>query len=133
MASTDWKWDVFVSHASEDKSRFVGPLVAELKSRNLAVWYDSHEIQPGDDFRKKMDEGLRQSRFGLLVLSPRFFKYWPESEVSALFNQEAVFDVKRILPIRCDLSHAELTGRSPLLGSRAAVGWEAGIPAIADR
>ena len=133
MRVEPYEFDVFVSHASEDKARFVEPLIAALRERGIRVWYDSHEIRVGDDFRRKMDEGLSQSRFGVVILSPRFFKYWPEAELSALFNQEATFDVTRILPVRCDLDRATLTRLSPLLGGRADISWEMGVATIADR
>jgi tetratricopeptide (TPR) repeat protein len=128
-----YEFDVFVSHASEDKERFVEPLLAALRERGIRFWYDAEQIRLGDDFRRRMDEGLAKSRFGVIVLSPRFFKYWPEAELSALFAQEAAFDQTRILPIRCDLDRATLISRSPLLGARANVGWEMGVPVIADR
>jgi tetratricopeptide (TPR) repeat protein len=125
--------DVFVSHASEDKARFVDSLVAALRDRGLQVWYDKEQIRVGDDFRRKMDEGLSKARFGVVVLSPNFFKYWPEAELSALFNQERVFDETRILPIRLDLDRATLTARSPLLAGRADLGWELGVSVLAER
>ncbi|HEX6085808.1 MAG TPA: tetratricopeptide repeat protein [Thermoanaerobaculia bacterium] len=128
-----YQFDVFISHASEDKPRFVEPLITALRDRGLRIWYDAHEIRLGDDFRRKMDEGLSQSRFGVVVLSPHFFKYWPEAELSALFNQERTFDQTRILPIRCDQDRATLTRRSPLLAARADIGWEVGVATIADR
>lgn len=119
MISADY--DVFVSHASEDKAHFVDSFVVALEAHGLRVWYDSNEIRLGDDFRRRMDDGLRRSRFGVVILSPNFFKYWPEAELSALFNQERVFDQMRILPIRLDLDHATMTTRSPLLAARAAL------------
>jgi len=125
--------DVFVSHASEDKERFVDSLVGALRDRGLQVWYDKEQIRIGDDFRRKMDEGLSKARFGVVVLSPNFFKYWPEAELSALFNQERVFDQTRILPIRLDLDRATLTARSPLLAGRADLGWELGVSVLAQR
>lgn len=124
-------YDVFVSHASEDKARFVDSFVAALEARGLRVWYDSNEIQLGDDFRRRMDDGLARSRFGVVILSPNFFKYWPEAELSALFNQERVFDQTRILPIRLDIDHASMTRRSALLAARAALGWEEGADKLA--
>lgn len=126
-------YDVFVSHASEDKARFVDSFVAALEERGLLVWYDANEIRLGDDFRRRMDEGLAQSRFGVVVLSPDFFKFWPEAELSALWNQEATFGGTRILPIRLDLDHATMTARSPLLAARAALGWELGVRELAAR
>lgn len=124
---------MFVSHASEDKPRFVEPLIAALRERGLRVWYDAEQIRIGDRFPRKMNEGLSRSRFGVVVLSPRFFKHWPEEELDALFAQEASFDQTRILPIRCDLDRATLTRRWPMLAARADVGWEMGVPTIADR
>src|ERR1051326_5630736 len=78
-----------------------------------------------------MDDGLSRSRFGVVVLSPNFFKYWPEAELSALFNQEATFGRVCILPVRLDLDHATMTTRSPLLAARAALGWELGAGELA--
>jgi tetratricopeptide (TPR) repeat protein len=132
-ASELYEFDVFVSHASEDKARFVEPLLVALRERGITYWYDAEQIRLGDDFRRKMDEGLSRARFGVVILSPNFFRYWPEAELSALFAQEAAFDQTRILPIRCDLDRATLIMRSPLLAARADVGWEMSVPIIADR
>ena len=93
-------YDLFISHAREDKAAFVEPLVQALEDRGLKVWYDAWEIRLGDDFRRKMDEGLAGCRFGVVVLSPSYGRYWTEAELSALMNQERVFGSKRILPIK---------------------------------
>ena len=130
---TNDEFDVFICHAGEDKERFVLPLVVELRQRQLKCWIDYREIRLGDDFRRRMDEGLARSRFGVVIISPNFFKYWPQAELSALFNLEATFGEKRILPVRCDIDRATLTHRLPLLSGRADVSWEAGITAVADR
>jgi tetratricopeptide (TPR) repeat protein len=129
----DHEFDVFISHASEDKARFVEPLLVALKERGIRCWYDAEQIGLGADFRRRMDEGLAKSRFGVVILSPRFFKYWPEAELSALFTQEATFDVTRILPVRCDLDRATMVSRLPLLSARADVSWEKGVAAVADQ
>jgi TIR domain len=126
-------FDVFISHASEDKGRFVDALDTALRERGVTCWYDARAIQLGDDFRRRMDEGLSHARFGVVVLSPNFFKYWPEAELSALFNQEATFNQSRILPVRLDLDRATLTQHLPLLAARAEVSWELGVPTVADR
>jgi hypothetical protein len=127
------EFDIFICHASEDKAGFVLPLFVELQQRALKCWIDYREIRLGDDFRRRMDEGLARSRFGVVILSPRFFKYWPQAELSALFNQEATFDQKRILPVRCDLDRAAVTQRLPLLAGRADVSWDLGVAVVADR
>lgn len=69
----DSRRDLFISHSSEDKD-FVGPLAIALRNEGLNIWYDEFEFQIGDNVRDELDQGLRQSRYGLVVLSPTFFK-----------------------------------------------------------
>jgi hypothetical protein len=71
-------WDVFISHASEDKKTVAEPLADELRTRSLRVWLDKTELRIGDSLRRKIDYGLAHSTFGVVVLSKSFFaKGWP--------------------------------------------------------
>src|SRR5262249_3522295 len=63
-------YDLFLSHASEDKDTIARPLYEALTSRGVTVWFDEAVLQLGDSLRRKIDEGLRVSRFGLVILSP---------------------------------------------------------------
>ena len=47
------EWDVFLSHASEDKADFASPLANELTSRNVKVWFDQFSLDWGDSLMKK--------------------------------------------------------------------------------
>jgi hypothetical protein len=128
--------DVFISHASEDKAAFVDDLVKVLHARGLRVWYDAFEIKLGDDFRRKMEQGLLGSRFGVVVISPNFLqatKYWTQQELSALFNFEAVEGGKRILPVLYGVSWQTLTRALPFLATRRAADASAGVEAVADQ
>ena len=40
--SSPKKWDVFVSHASEDKNELARPLSEALRKKGLSVWYDEY-------------------------------------------------------------------------------------------
>ena len=82
--------------------------MAALQDRDLRVWYDAFEIRLGDDFRLKMEEGLTGSRFGVVVLSPSFFKHWPQKELSVLHTLEAAHGEKRILPLAHAIDWQEL-------------------------
>jgi hypothetical protein len=53
------EFDVFVSHASEDKDDVVRPLAQALQARGLEVWYDEFELRVGDSLRRKIDQGSR--------------------------------------------------------------------------
>jgi hypothetical protein len=75
------RWDVFISHASEDKEAIARPLADALKSKGLKVWYDDFSLTVGDSLRQSIDRGLSYSRYGVVILSPRFFeKHWPQQE-----------------------------------------------------
>jgi hypothetical protein len=65
----DREFDVFVSHASEDKDEIVRPLVHALRDTGLTVWFDELELKIGNSLRRKIDHGLARSRFGIVVLS----------------------------------------------------------------
>ncbi len=65
-------WDVFISHASEDKKAFVQPLADALRDAGLKVWFDSATLRVGESLREAIDRGLSQSRYGVVVISPAF-------------------------------------------------------------
>lgn len=68
------EYDVFISHASEDKDELVRPLAHSLQEVGLTVWYDEFELKIGDSLRRKIDKGLSTSQFGIVVLAQSFFK-----------------------------------------------------------
>ena len=75
------KWDIFVSHAYEDKV-FARALADALSLRDLSVWFDEFELKVGDSLRRSIDSGLSESRFGIVILSPDFFaKEWTKKRV----------------------------------------------------
>ncbi len=80
-----------------------------------------------------MDEGLRASRFGVVVISPSFHKYWTEAELSALFNQERWLERKRILPVVHALTAPQAAMTWPLLAARAAAYSSEGVEAVAEK
>jgi hypothetical protein len=50
---------LFISHASEDKARFVLPFAEGLRADGIDAWVDRWEIRPGDSLVQKIfDEGI---------------------------------------------------------------------------
>jgi|AGTN01.3.fsa_nt_gi TIR domain. len=118
---TDKKYDVFVSHASEDKETFVRPFVEALQAKDIAVWYDEFELRLGDSLRRSIDNGLRNSTYGIVVLSESFFnKEWPQRELDGLFARE-VNGAKVILPLWHKISKNEVMSYSPLIADMLAI------------
>ena len=127
----DVQYDVFVSHAWEDKESFVEEFVQELQKLNLRVWYDKKQIKWGDSMRAKIDEGLRKSKFGVAVLSPDYIKdgkYWTKAELDGLFQLESV-NGKMLLPVWHNLTKKEVMAYSPIIAGKLAMNTASMTPA----
>lgn len=121
--SGDAEYDVFVSHAWEDKRGFVDEFVNSLRELGLKVWYDTSEIKWGDSMRKRIDDGLKKSRFGVAILSPDYIadgKYWTKAELDGLFQLESIGG-KTLLPIWHNLNKADVMAFSPIIASKLAM------------
>jgi len=124
-------WDIFISHASEDKKEVVRPLAKELKKLGLSVWYDELTLTIGDSLRRKIDYGLSKSKYGVVVLSRNFFsKEWPQKELDALVARED-HGKKVILPVWHQLTKEDVIKYSPLIADKLAASTFRGIPAVA--
>lgn len=87
--SEEKAWDVFVSHASEDKETFVRPLAVALQGLGVSVWYDEFSLRIGDSLSRSINKGIANSRFGLVIVTPAFIeKPWPEYELRGLVARE---------------------------------------------
>lgn len=115
-------YDVFISHASEDKDGFVRELAETLISKyGIKVWYDELSIGWGDSLRIAIDKGLSNSQYGLVVISRSFIKKgWTNYELDALFQIEMT-NRKTILPVWHDITKDEVQAFSPTLAGRKAL------------
>ncbi len=112
--------DVFISHASEDKEDLVRPLVDALSNQGLDVWYDEFSLKIGDSLRQKIDQGLANSRVGLVVLSPAFIsKGWTNYELDGIVTR-AVSGEQILLPIWHGITKQEVMDFSPSLADKVA-------------
>ena len=121
--AADEEYDVFVSHAYEDKESFVDEFVEALRNQELKVWYDMDKLKWGDSMREKIDRGLAKSRYGVVILSPNYIaehKYWTKAELNGLFQVETV-NGKTILPIWHNLTKKQVVEYSPIIADRKAM------------
>jgi hypothetical protein len=126
------KYDFFVSHASEDKESVVRPLVALLKSRGFRVWYDEDVLRIGDSLSARIDSGLAESRFGLVVLSRAFFtKHWTKRELQGLVALDEQGRSK-ILPIWHGVSKHDIAEFSPTPADVIAGNTDRGLGQLVD-
>src|SRR5437773_5004467 len=123
--------DLFVSYASEDKEILVRPLVEALTLAGMTAWFDDYELLLGDSLRKRIDDGLRNSRHGLVVLSHSFFKKdWPQKELDGLFS--LMGRDRRIMPIWHGLTKEDVARYSPVLAGVVAIKSSEGVAKIVE-
>ncbi len=114
-------WDVFLSHASEDKGSVARPLREALKALGVSVWLDEAELRIGDSLRRKIDQGIRSSRFAVIVLSEAFFsKGWTNHELGGIVTRNVAGE-QSMLPIWHDLTADDLRRYSPSLADKVAL------------
>jgi hypothetical protein len=127
------KWDLFISHAHEDKTEVAEPLAKRLEELGLAVWYDDFTLKLGDSLRRSIDHGLANSRYGVVILSPHFFKKnWTQKELDGLTALETG-ENKKILPVWHGVDQKDVTIFSPTLADRIGVKTDNGLETVIQR
>jgi hypothetical protein len=113
-------YDVFISHASEDKDAIVRSLANALVNEDLKVWYDEFSLRIGDSLRQKIDKGLATRRVGLVVLSPAFIgKGWTNYELDGIVTR-TVSGNQILLPIWHEITKQQVINFSPSLADKVA-------------
>ena len=87
-------WDVFISHAGEDRADFVVPLAHELRSCALKVWIDQLDIpriadrtMPSEEVKTVLIDSLHTSQLIVLVVSESYLrKSWPLFELETILK-----------------------------------------------
>jgi hypothetical protein len=104
---------VFISHASKDKI-FVDRLVSDLAARGVPVRYDRLDVRLGDSIPGKINGGISEAKYLLVVLSPAAVKSkWVREELNAALMRQVASAGTFLLPVLvedCDVP--------PLLGHR---------------
>lgn len=84
-------YDVFLSHATEDKDTVAIPIKKELEKLGLTVWID---VDKANDLstmglRKEIDSAIYNSKYAVIVLSPDYIrKAWTNREFDGITSME---------------------------------------------
>jgi hypothetical protein len=79
------RYDLFLSHAREDKAAIARPLFTALTAAGVTVWFDEAVLELGDPLRRKIEDGLARCRYGVVIISQAFLdKKWPQQELDGL-------------------------------------------------
>ena len=133
MEKTNDIWDVFISHASEDKDSIARPLRDALTEAGIKVWYDESELKIGDRLHQSIDKGIAKSGYGIVILSENFFKKdWPQRELEGLVAKE-IEGRKVILPLWHNVNATFIRSKSLLLAGLIGIPTSKGIAFIVQK
>lgn len=94
---------VFISHASEDKDRFVLQFAKRLREKGIDAWLDKWEMLPGDSLVDKIfEEGIKEAKAVIVVLSNfSIEKPWVREELNAAFVKR-LNNGSKLIPVVID-------------------------------
>jgi len=100
---------VFISHASEDKERFVSDFATKLRAKGIDAWLDRWEMLPGDSLVQKIfEEGIKNAQAVIIVLSKNSInKPWVREELDASVVRR-INGASKVIPIVIDLEPDEV-------------------------
>lgn len=115
-ANASYQFDVFVSHANDNKAEFVNALTAGLSRLGISIWYDANILDWGDNWKLQIANGLKKCRFGIVVVSPEFLgREWTEKELNELLQRQNEAGEKVILPLLYKLTISDMKKQYPQL------------------
>lgn len=93
----------FISHATEDKERFVIPFATKLRENGVEAWVDQWEIKAGESLVDRIFEaGIKNASIFIVVLSSTSIaKPWVRDELDAGVLKR-ISGTAKLIPILLD-------------------------------
>jgi hypothetical protein len=125
----------FISHDSRDKDILVRELAIQLNTLLCSVWYDEFSLKVGDSLRASIENGLKETKKCIVVLSPNFLSNdgWGKAEFDSVYTREILGKHNVILPVWHDVSVHDVYNYSPRLADKVGLNSAEGIPALAKK
>lgn len=125
--------DYFISHATEDKQDFVRDLATYMLANGATTFYDEYSIELGDSLFDSINNGIRDSKNCILILS-RFFlqKKWTMAELKAIVNKHIEGEII-LIPVYHNVTFDEIRRDYPLLADILGVSSEIGFEKVAEK
>lgn len=115
--------DLFLCHAWDDRKGAANELHDLLEAQGASVWFSEKDVMLGTSLIRKIDEGLRNSRIGIVLVTPAMFKSLDSAGVADK-ELSALLATDRVIPVTHETSFEELREVSPLLAARSGLSTE---------
>jgi hypothetical protein len=126
------KYDVFISYAIEDKYPVAETIASSLKQNGIKVWYVGSELKVGDAISTVISEGLRNSNYCILILSPFYTRHWTLVELYRFIEKEQLEKKILILPVWHNIDYKEAKEKYPMIADRYAMSTQKGLDAVSE-
>jgi hypothetical protein len=127
------KKTLFICHDHKDKD-VAEELYFELQKRFISTWFDKYSLKLGDSLIHKMNEGLNNCDYGLVLLSKNMLsnEKWADYELTSLINKQVQNRSKLILPVWLGITPDDLSKHS-WLGNLNAADLNDGVESVCDK
>lgn len=110
--------DLFLCHAWDDRESSAKELYGHLKTNGASVWFSEEDLPLGSLMIREIDKGLRNSRVGIVLVTPALLKSI-ESEGVAEKELAVLLSTRRVIPALHEVGFDDLNNVSPMLASHA--------------
>jgi hypothetical protein len=108
--------DLFLCHAYADREGSAKELYGHLKANGASVWFSEEDLPLGSLMIREIDKGLRNSRVGIVLVTPALLKSI-EGEGVAEKELAVLLSTRRVIPILHGVTFDDLNNVSPMLAS----------------
>ncbi len=125
--------DVFICHASVDKTSIVNPLEQQLAARGVSCWIDQAEIKVGDSIIEAIEDGIRLSQYVVVVVTEVFLqRAWTIREMRAALMREIRGGRVVLIPL-LDVPKDRWDEAVPLQADKKVILWSDGPASVATK
>jgi len=124
-------YDIFICYPSPLKKIVAEPLNNALQQVGLKTWFDKSEIGWGDEFLRRIQDGLLQSRYAVVIIgTDSAGRYYQKQEIQSLQKLESSRKTK-VLPLLHEVSIEQFTDDFPFLSNKLALSTDLSFDKLA--
>ena len=111
--------DIFLCHAWEDRQGAAKDMCDLLIANGATVWFSEYDVGLGKSLLTEIDKGLRNSRAGIVLVTPGMLQTLDGATGIASKELAALLATDRVIPVAHGTNFDAVREISPLLGARS--------------
>ncbi|HEY4151501.1 MAG TPA: toll/interleukin-1 receptor domain-containing protein [Chitinophagaceae bacterium] len=95
-----YKFDFFISYATEDAYEIIVPLAREMKKFSITYFLDLEQIHCGESLSDKLSFGITRSKYTLAIITQKSIKKpWVRAELHTVLHRQISSGQTKLLPV----------------------------------